>query len=72
MTLHLTPEEMKERRMMINKRYRQSASGKKIIAACNFRYYHSLKAKRIAAALLLPAIYEKLTPEEIKTVEIFT
>jgi hypothetical protein len=70
MTLHLTPAELKERRIEYNKRYRQSVNGKRILAACNKKYYHKLKIKKKEAMLLLPAIFTKLTPEEIKTIEI--
>jgi len=72
MTLNLTPEEKENRRRFHQKKYRESARGKEVIAACNYKYYHKIKAGKKEASLLLPAIFAKLTPDEIKTIEIFT
>ena len=72
MTLNLTPEEKELHRRMHQKKYRQSARGREVIAKCNYKYYHKIKAEKKEASLLLPAILAKLTPEEIKVIEIFT
>ena len=72
MTLNLTTEQKENHRRLCQKKYRQTTRGKEVIAACNYKYYHSIKAKKKQATLLLPAIFAKLTPAEIKTIEIFT